>query len=123
MITGRVTPSPELQVSVRLRGPGGNDTAEDAVIDTGFDGQLLLPDNVIGYLNLNFVRVSKLRLVDGSIGNAALYEADIEWNGVWRSLIAWGLGKQVLIGMKLLTGYRLTADIVPGGLVQLEPLP
>ena len=67
MIRGVVNAIHEAVVSLRLRGPTGLDTDVDAVIDTGFDDQLVLPTSIITALGLRLRSTSTAVLADGSV--------------------------------------------------------
>ena len=123
MIRGTFTGSLEAVVRLRLRGPTGTEIDLDAVIDTGFDASLTLPDSAA--LAMGLVRRSRGRaaLADGTIRHYSLYAAEVEWGGRWRPLTVSAVGDEVLLGMGLLAGHRLTIDAVPGGLVEITPLP
>jgi hypothetical protein len=38
-------------------------------------------------------------------------------------VLVWALGDEVLIGMGLLAAHALRIDVVPGGAVEIAPLP
>jgi len=52
MIAGVVTAAGEPVVRVTVRGPSGREQEIETIIDTGFDGSLALPPNVISALGL-----------------------------------------------------------------------
>jgi predicted aspartyl protease len=62
-------------------------------------------------------------LADGSISHFDIYAAEVEWDSTWRPVLASVLGEEVLLGMRLLTGHRLSIDVVPGGDVEITVLP
>jgi hypothetical protein len=48
---------------------------------------------------------------------------DLNWGGSWRSVLVYATGREPLIGARLLAGHRLQVDVVPGGSVEITPLP
>jgi len=52
MITGAVTSELEAQIQLAIRGASGREQILDAVIDTGFNGHLTLPPDVVAAFGL-----------------------------------------------------------------------
>ena len=123
MIRGVVNATHEAVVSLRLRGPTGLDTDVDAVIDTGFDDQLVLPTSIITALGLRLRSTSTAVLADGSVKQFDYFDADVEWLGKWRSILVAAVGDHVLLGMQMLTKHELRIEVAPGGAVEISPLP
>jgi predicted aspartyl protease len=63
------------------------------------------------------------QLADGTMRRFDTFEAEIEWNGAWRGVVASVLGSEALLGMALLSGLQLRVEVVPGGAVEIGPLP
>jgi predicted aspartyl protease len=55
VITGHVNAVLEAVLSIETWGPGGDGRMLEAIIDTGFDGYLTLPRDLMDELNLPFV--------------------------------------------------------------------
>lgn len=66
---------------------------------------------------------SRAVLADGSIRRFEIYAAEVEWCGAWRPVLVLVVGDATLLGMSLLTGYKLVIDVVPGGSVEIVPIP
>ena len=62
-------------------------------------------------------------LADGSVQQVDIYAAEIDWDGSWRSVMVAALGDEALVGMRLLAGHELRIAVVPGGAVEITPLP
>ncbi len=62
-------------------------------------------------------------LADGSVRQFNIYAAEVAWCGGWRPVLVSGLGDEVLLGMRLLAGHELRIAVVPGGVVEITPLP
>ena len=123
MIRGVVNARREAIVQLRLRGPAGTELLVDALVDTGFTGSLSLPPAVITALGLPLRSSGRFALADGSVQNFDIYTAGIAWGGRWRSVEASALGAEALLGMRLLARHEVAIEVVPGGVVQIIPLP
>lgn len=123
MIRGTVSGQPEARIRLQLRGPGGVVVGVTAVIDTGFTGQLTLPAQVVAALGLNSPSAMTMVQADGSAVRFDAYLVEVEWNGVWVSAVAAAVSGKPLVGMKLLLGHELRVAVVPGGAVEISPLP
>jgi hypothetical protein len=44
------------------------------------------------------------------------FAAEVAWGRTWRAALVSAVGNEALLGMRLLTGYKLVIDVVPGGL-------
>jgi clan AA aspartic protease len=122
MLTGRVTAEREAVVRFQVLGPAGQTTAVEAAIDTGFDGHLTLPTEVIRHLGLPLLGTTKAMLGDGNSVSMALYLASVVWEEEpWEVLVLAAEGG-VLVGMALLAGSRVTLDVEEDGAVMIESL-
>ena len=95
----------------------------EAVIDTGFDGSLTAPPDVIAALGLPLRRRGRALLADGSATVFDIYEATVMWDGVPRRISVDEVDVTPLVGMSLLRGYELPIKVVEGGSVVLKSLP
>ena len=84
----------------------------DAWVDTGFTGELLLPQERIAALRLPRSAVVTAELGDGSETVLDAYTCLIEWFGQVRQIevIAANVGKFPLLGVGLLHDCTLTID-------------
>jgi clan AA aspartic protease len=97
--------------------------ATTAAIDTGYNGYLTLPSDLITALGLNFAGYRSGTLADGSTVILAVHLGTVTWHEVQREvLVAQAVGRP-LIGMSLLQGSRLTIDAIERGDVVIEKLP
>jgi len=113
----------EAVLRLRVRGTGGIELDVDAIIDTGFTGFLTLPSATVATLGLVRHSSSSAVLADGSVSQYDICSADVEWGGAWRSILVSGVGRDPLIGMRLLADHRLIIDVAPGGIVEIIPRP
>ena len=123
MIRGTVNARLEAVIRLRVRGPGGAEMDFDAVVDTGFTSSLTLPATAVTALGLVRQSSSAATLGDGSVRHFDVSAAEVEWDGNWRPVLVSGIGDEVLVGMRLLAGQALRVAVVPGGAVEIEPLP
>ena len=123
MIRGVVNARREAIVPLRMRGPGGDEMALDAVVDSGFTAALALPVAVVAALGLARQSVGGAVLADGSVRQFDIYAAEVGWGGVWRPVLVSAVSDEVLLGMRLLANHELRIVVVPGGAVQITPLP
>jgi clan AA aspartic protease len=123
MIRGTVDARLEAVIRLRVRGPGGAELDFDAVIDTGFTSSLTLPSTAVTSLGLVRQSSSAVTLGDGTVRSFDVYAAEVEWDGNWRSVLVSAIGDEVLVGMRLLAGHELRVAVVPGGPVEISPIP
>jgi len=123
MITGRVTPDREAVIGIEVAGPSDRSHRIEAVIDTGYNGHLTLPSQLIGTLHLAFAGHRRGMLADGSDLLLDVYLATVIWHGKPREVLVSQAEGAALVGMSLLRGSRLKMDVVDGGHVAIEELP
>jgi clan AA aspartic protease len=123
MIRGTVNSNNEAVLPLRVRGPGGTELDVDAIIDTGFTGSITLPPAIISALNLTGQSQVATRLGDGTMCYLDAYDVEIEWDGVWITVVVWEIDATPLLGMGLLTGHEMFIEFVPGGVVDITKLP
>jgi clan AA aspartic protease len=123
MLRGSVTSALEAVISLEVRGPLGDQESVQALIDTGFDGFLTLPRQVIARLFLPTRGHRPVILADGSQISVRVYRATVLWDGQARAILVLAAEGPVLAGMSLLHRYLLTIEVADGGLVTIAMLP
>jgi clan AA aspartic protease len=123
MIHGVVNAQHEATVRVRVRGPSGIESDVKAIVDSGFTASLALPVDVVNALGLPRQSGGKAILADGSVRYFDICAAELAWGMGWRPVFVYAVGDEPLLGMRLLAGHRVVMDVVPGGLVEIVPLP
>jgi predicted aspartyl protease len=121
VIQGVVNARHEAIVRLKVRGRGG-EVDIDAILGSGFTAALALPLKMVADLGLVRQSGGTAVLADGTVRQFDLFIADVEWEGAWRPVLVSGVGNEALIGMRLLAGSKLTVEVVPGGLVQIEAM-
>jgi len=123
MLTGIVTAGLQATIELEVLGSSGGSHRVEVVIDTGFDGELILPRTVVAALGLTPQGTYHARLADGRHVVLDYYEASIMWHGRPRTVRVLQSGVVALLGMELLQGSRLILDVVPVGSVTIEERP
>jgi clan AA aspartic protease len=123
MITGVVTSSREAVIHVLVRGAHDQEAEVEAVIDTGFTGFLTLPARLIARLGLPFAGTTRAALADGSEVSMDVFEATVLWGDQDRGVVVLAAEGAALVGMALLSGYRVTLEVQDRGAVRIELLP
>ena len=122
MITGKIVDNQEAIIELEI--VDANDTEKvEAIIDTGFTGELTLPGNLIDRLGLPRIGELPITLGDGNEIDIGLYLGMILWQGENRIVQVLRTSGKPLIGMSLLYGNHLTADVITDGEVTIKSLP
>jgi predicted aspartyl protease len=127
MITGTVNADFEPIIRLSVCGSDGKVYTQDAIVDTGFNGWLSLPPNLIAELNLKWKRRGRAILGDETECVFDVYEAVLLWDG---NMLTIPFAKrrlcrideadsEPLAGMSLMEGYQLTVQVFEGGHVEL----
>lgn len=100
--------TPRLPIVVRGR---KREFQLEAIMDTGFDGDLCLPSEIAVRMGLELVGRISLELADGTRRRRLLYRCEIDLGDETKVVSAFlTSGKDALIGTTLLSNYRLTID-------------
>ena len=68
----------------------------------------------------DFVEVTKAVLSDGSIVDVDLYRAVVIFDGRQREVLVYSTEGYSLIGMSMLSGHKLSVEVVDGGSVTIR---
>ena len=109
-------------MSLPVRGPEGQEREIEAVIDTGYSGNLTLPQGLVAELGLPFVIRSWSVLADGTVVRFDVHSATVVWNDRERRVDVDAVGMSPLVGMSLLDAHSLYVEITAGGPVVIEAL-
>ena len=122
MITGKITTNREAIIELEVIGSTQRRKKVEAVIDTGFNGYLTLPNDLINYLNLQRAGSRYVTLGDGNVVVLDVYLAMVLWHGQQREVLALQADGGPLIGMSLLYGSRLVLEGRDNGDVTIDSL-
>jgi len=123
MILGGVGPRLEPRIPLTFLDSADSPLTIDAAIDTGFAGFLALPSSLIAHLNLPHMGDYPIELADGNQILCPCYEARVQWFGTVRTVRAYELGLNLIVGINFLWRLRLSIDVHVGGPVTIEPIP
>jgi clan AA aspartic protease len=121
MIRGSVTRF-KARVSLQVQGSYGQGLAIEADVDTGFNGMLTLPSDIIAELGLAWESEGRGVLADGRISRFDVYNGTVIWHGRAKAISVSALDMFPAIGMGLLDGSELNVRVRPGGKVTIKPL-
>jgi clan AA aspartic protease len=101
---------------VRLRSStSAPETELDVWVDTGFSGELVLPQQMAVSLGLPVGLGIDARLGDGSTVKFDTYTGLLDWFGQWKLVeVMANQGEVPLLGVGLLMGYELRIDYRAG---------
>lgn len=111
-MTGTVDSGGHALLPVRVRHPiTSAETGLDAWVDTGFTGDLVIPQAQVDALGLPAGLAVRAILADGSEVLLNSYECHLEWFGAWRVVeVVVNAGQFPLLGVGLLKGRQLQID-------------
>ena len=122
MIEGAVSGNSEAIIRLALRAATGATQEIDAIIDTGFTGDLTLPPALTRRLNLPWKGRGQALLADGGMHTFDAYVGTVSWNGQSLTVEVSSADTNPLVGMGLLRGHRLSMDVIENGAVTIEAL-
>jgi clan AA aspartic protease len=122
MIHGVVNFRYELTLPLVVGNSIGEREFVNTLIDTGFDGFLSLPSEIINRLELPWRTSNIATLGDGSKTLFDFYTGIVIWDGQYRTIDIAESETEPLIGLAILRGYRLQVDNIEGGIVKVEEL-
>ena len=122
MIAGVVSDVLDATIPLSVRDAGGRFHEVTAVVDTGFNGFLMIPPAVIRALRLQWIGTLQALLADGQGAFFPMYEATVLWNGQLRAVEAGSTESIPLVGMAMLRGSDLNIRVTEGGLVAIQPI-
>ena len=120
MITGTVNADYEAVIRLFVQGPAGPAHEVDAMIDTGFNGFLMLPPAPVIALGLMRRSRGRALLANGSEELFDIYGVTVLWDGQQRYVEADAVETTPLVGMSLLDGYDLYIQVADGGQVVIQ---
>jgi clan AA aspartic protease len=109
---GKVDISGRSLLAIRLRrSTKAPENEVDAWVDTGFTGELVLPQILATNLGLSSGLAVRATLADGSEVVLGTYSCQLDWFGNWKEIeVIVNTGQFPLLGVGLLRGLTLTVD-------------
>ena len=123
MIDGRVDQNRKAIIPIDLLDGAGRLRRLNAIIDTGFELELVLPGATIRSLRLTWRDEIEMTLADGQTVRFQLYGATIIWHDRQREIRVLETSDEAIIGADLLWGSAVTMQMRDGGHVSIEQLP
>jgi clan AA aspartic protease len=123
MISGVVNARLEVTIRFPALDSTGQQVDVEATVDTGFSGWLTLPQSLIVSLGLVWHSRRAITLIDGSRAQFDMYKTSVLWDSTLRNIDVCAVDSDPLVGMKMLEGYELRAEIKVGGNVTITALP
>jgi clan AA aspartic protease len=120
MIIGIVNMDFEPIITLSICSHDGKVYPQDVIVDTGFNGWLSLPPDLITKLNLKWKRRGRAILGDGSECVFDVYEAVLVWDGNMLTIPIDEADSEPLLGMSLMEGYQLVVEVFEGGRVEIS---
>jgi clan AA aspartic protease len=122
MIVGSVNAYREAIIPLAVCDASGQPHSMEVVVDTGFNGTLTLPSDVIAALGLIWRNRSQVTLANGAVEEVDVYAATVIWDGQPRNVLVEAAETDPLVGMTLLHGYDLHVQVIDGGSVTISKL-
>ena len=122
MTSGRVADTRKPFVPITVLDSRNSPHIIQFILDTGFNGQLLLPNRYMNRLGLSITDWIDARPATGDLVRVPYVEATVVWQGSRRSAQILQLDSEPLLGMEFLWNHRITIDAVADGAVSITPL-
>ena len=122
MISGVVNAYNEAMIRLPVQAAGGQRHEIETILDTGFNGSLTLPPDLIANLGLPWRTRGLVVLANGIQEPCDIYAATIIWDGKPRRILVEAANTDPLVGMALLYGHDVRMQVVAGGAIVIEAL-
>ena len=111
MFKGRVNPRGEPLVHISLISSTNRSQSHSAVIDTGFNGTLSLPESLIQRLGWRWIGHESYEIATGDIVREKVFVGRVRWmRRIQEVDVVASHSRDILIGTRLLEGNRLFID-------------
>ena len=120
MIAGTVTWLREAIVEIAIQGSESDSHSIQCVVDTGFNGDIALPNHVIEQLDLDPSDNLLVILGNGDQVFMQVHNAVVSWHDRLINVEVLETDRESAIGMALLENSTLTVQIWDGGEVLIE---
>lgn len=121
MIVGSVNRDLEAVVEIAVQDDKGEFHSFHCVLDTGFDGFIALPAQVIQRLGLVQSEIRRTLLVDAVEIFFPLYWGTVNWCEEFLEVPVLGTEQDFLVGAALLENSTLTVQVWNSGDILVEP--
>ena len=97
-------------------------TRLEFLVDTGFTGEIILPEEIVAELGLQYETQMTSYLADGSAIQTHVFNAIVLWHGEQRQVEILALGDRPLLGMSMLEDNDIAIRCRDHGLVEIETI-
>jgi len=122
MISGTVTGDREIVIQLEVLAANHSAFSVQAVVDTGFNGFLTLPIDILHALGASAAGTRRAELGDGNLVELDVYVVRARWHDDDRDVLALQADATPLVGMSLLWGSRVGFDAEDGGAVAIDAM-
>ena len=119
MIFGQVTEYFDAVVRLSIADSDNRLLVVDTILDTGYNGWLTLPRDLIAKMGLRWRRRGRAFLADGNETVFDVYEANVIWHGQPRRIPVDEAETTPLLGMRMTAGCELSIQVWTGGAVTI----
>lgn len=121
MMKGYVNRYLEPVVAIEIGDREGAFQSFEAILDTGFNGEIALPSPAIQRLGLaGRGRALNWTVATGEEAEMREFDGVVSWHGQSRRAAVLETGDEPLLGTSLLSGSRISIDMRSGGEVLIE---
>ena len=121
MIDGTVTADREIVIPLDVLSPNLAAISIQPVVDTGFNGFLTFPSDVLTGAGAIPAGARRAELGDGKLVELDVYIVRVRWHDEKREVLALRVDATPLVGMSLLWGCRVEFDAQANGAAAIEP--
>ena len=121
VITGEVDEQIRPVVTIEVVGMHGHSSSVEAILDTGFDGDIAMSRDAIHDLKLKLTGIRQMELPTGEVVDLLSFSGIMSYDGEQREITALQIKTDDnLLGMSLLRERTLTIEAWTGGRVVVE---
>lgn len=120
VIEGEVSADRIAVIPISLPLSDGTSRTLQMMVDTGFNGYLMLPPDLIELTDAQWLGPRPSLIANGSMTDLPSYVLDVQWEGRLRRVLCLSAPNCHLVGMSLMYGYTLRMDVVDGGRVTIR---
>lgn len=123
-ITGQFQPDRTCLVQLDVTEGDGSTRTIDAKLDTGFNGELAMPNVDFERMDTSSTRPANMVVADGRSVRVETCSASVRLGSGWEEVTVLNSGdaRRPLIGLELLLGHSIYIEAKPFGEVLIEPL-
>lgn len=122
MTDGTVTRDRKIVMPLDVHCKDGSSVSVDALVDTGFNGHLTLPEDLLRLVHAEEDNVWTVELGDGNTVEMNSYAVEVNWLGSVRHVVVLESESEPLLGISMLWDHRVSFEAVNGGKVSVATL-